>query len=407
MSEAIRILVVDDEVSLRSALVQVLEGMGHVVKTASNGLEALRCIDEAEEAIELLVTDVHMPGMRGDVLVRRLRENGSPPEILAMTGFGEKDLVVDLLRNGVGEYLDKPFSVADFVARVETIAIRVLERRIARAQSSHLTNRVVQLTGELARYQRGMESMKESFETAIDSYASLMELPKHVAGLNHASRLRALNYLGGDFIGISRVGEFVDVLVADVAGHDMGASYVTVLVKAFFENNREIGKDGPGFLRILNEGLLDHGSQKMVTACHARVDVRAGSLEISTCAHTAPILLRSGDGKAVEYECWGDPLGVTERIEIQSCRLQFGAGDRLFLFSDGIEGVSRYDPLTGKWMILGLDGIRERLESRCGTGLEEQVEDLWSLALETCRYSPDDDLLLLGIEGTEVGHVQG
>jgi CheY-like chemotaxis protein len=399
MSESLRILIADDEPGLRSALLQVLEGRGHRVETASNGADALERIRTAgSDPYELLITDMHMPVMRGDELVRQLNLDGVPIEILAITGFGDKELVVDLLRHGVREYIDKPFTVVDFLARLDSAVIRVLERRVATAHSSHLVNKVASLSSELARAQKGPEAESRSALEPI-APADLTDLPERIPGLRHALRSRPLNMLGGDFLGMNASDGGYDLLLAEVAGHDVGASIVTTLIRTMFETDRGIGQDGTSFLRNLNAGLVEFGSERMVTACHVRIVPTSRRIEMVTAAHTAPLLVHAESGPYRDPpSCWGDPLGISREIALEAWSGEFLPQDRLFLFSDGMEAVSHLDASSGKWRILGAEGIQAQAESAWNLPLDAAVEAIWQQALECCRFAPSDDLLLLGIE---------
>jgi hypothetical protein len=80
--------------------------------------------------------------------------------------------------------------------------------------------------------------------------------------------------LGGDYCALRDQPWGCDLIVADVAGHDLGASYHTVLLKSFFDINSIQGKPGDEFLRSLNDELLDGGcNERMICALFARVNL--------------------------------------------------------------------------------------------------------------------------------------
>jgi PAS domain S-box-containing protein len=88
-----RILLVEDEPSLRLGTARVLGERGYEVLVASDGLEALEIFDREEGAFDVLVTDVAMPRMRGDELANQLAERTSHPPVIFMTGYDSPDTI--------------------------------------------------------------------------------------------------------------------------------------------------------------------------------------------------------------------------------------------------------------------------------------------------------------------------
>ena len=115
------ILVVDDEQNMLLTMQFILEVAGYKITTAEDGQEALERILKAESngnPVELLVTDIQMPRLTGMELIDELNrlEIGIP--VLAITGYGDEQMITELSRKGCDEYLDKPFDDEDLVERV-------------------------------------------------------------------------------------------------------------------------------------------------------------------------------------------------------------------------------------------------------------------------------------------------
>ncbi len=87
--QRIRVLVVDDEESICTLVEQALRKAGYDVAVASDGHEALRVV-EAQDRFDLFVIDLVMPDMRGDELVRRLRQHDPDVKVLYFTGYGDR-----------------------------------------------------------------------------------------------------------------------------------------------------------------------------------------------------------------------------------------------------------------------------------------------------------------------------
>jgi CheY-like chemotaxis protein len=120
------VLLVEDEESVRSMVRRVLEGQGYTVLSAANGDEALELARQHTADIDLVFTDVVMPGMNGSELVERLRESRPEIRVIFMSGYAEGAVRRGLL-DPTTTYLQKPFSPATLIELVR----RVLEERAA------------------------------------------------------------------------------------------------------------------------------------------------------------------------------------------------------------------------------------------------------------------------------------
>ena len=118
-----RCLVVDDEQSLRKALVRVMQGAGFDVLEASSGVEALDMLER--ERIALLLSDVRMPEMPGPELLRHVRERHPDVAVVMITAVAEVDVAVACLAQGAMDYITKPFLIEEIRARVA----QALEKR--------------------------------------------------------------------------------------------------------------------------------------------------------------------------------------------------------------------------------------------------------------------------------------
>jgi DNA-binding response OmpR family regulator len=116
------ILVVDDEPTITDVVSRYLQRAGYVTSVAGDGPDALRIA--ADERPDLVVLDLMLPGMDGLEVMRRLRERERPSVIL-LTAKGEHTDRIIGLRLGADDYVVKPFSPAELVARVDAVLRRV------------------------------------------------------------------------------------------------------------------------------------------------------------------------------------------------------------------------------------------------------------------------------------------
>jgi response regulator RpfG family c-di-GMP phosphodiesterase/serine/threonine protein kinase len=140
-----RVLVVDDEPSIRLLCREVLQSSGMVCEEATTGEEALRAT--AERPPDLMLIDVNMPGLSGPQTLHRLR--AEPPtanlKVIMISGQATADEMAEMMLNGADDYLSKPFSVPQLIGRVRT-ALRLKE---AQDRSDVLNHQLLACNAEL------------------------------------------------------------------------------------------------------------------------------------------------------------------------------------------------------------------------------------------------------------------
>ncbi|HWB45896.1 MAG TPA: phosphate regulon transcriptional regulator PhoB [Hyphomicrobiaceae bacterium] len=130
------ILVVEDEAALAELVRYNLAAEGFRVSVAASGEEAE--VLAAEDQFDLIVLDWMLPGMSGLELCRRMRrrDSGWPTPILMLTARGEEGDRVRGLATGADDYVVKPFSVPELVARVKALLRRAVPQRVAESLKS-------------------------------------------------------------------------------------------------------------------------------------------------------------------------------------------------------------------------------------------------------------------------------
>jgi DNA-binding NtrC family response regulator len=136
MTTPARILIVDDEVNIRGALVTLLEKKGYQVRGAGTGEDALEQL--AAAAADLVLTDLKMPGIGGIEFIRRLKAKWPDTEVVVMTAYGSIDTAVEAMRYGAYDYLTKPVDRERFPVVVE----KALERHVLATENKHLRDRL-------------------------------------------------------------------------------------------------------------------------------------------------------------------------------------------------------------------------------------------------------------------------
>ena len=194
------ILVVDDEANIVALAKMYLEKEGYQVKTAADGAEALRKVDERQPA--LMVLDLMLPEVDGWEVCRRLRANSDLPIIMLTARDDDVDKIVGL-ELGADDYMTKPFNPRELAARVKAVL-----RRTVRADRPAQVLRVGDLAVDPSRYEVTIAGKPISLRTR--EFDLLLALVEHKGIV--LSREQLLNLVWGfDFFGQTRT---VDVHIA-------------------------------------------------------------------------------------------------------------------------------------------------------------------------------------------------
>jgi two-component system response regulator GlrR len=275
-----QVLVVDDDASMQRLLRQRLEREGYAVQTAPNGEEGLDLI--RKEVFNLIITDVRMPKLGGDELVRAVAQFNPNIPIIVMTAFGEVDQAVQLMQDGVYHYFTKPFDVEDLVVKVK----KALDKQITSTEARQVRSKI--MSRRKSDYIVGACPKIEELLTQI-SIVAQNDVPVIIYGESGTGKelvARAIHYTGKradrPFV-VENCGAIPENLIEnELFGHVKGA-YTDARTdqKGLFEEAHggtlfldEIGElpitTQVKFLRVLQDGEFKRiGSTRPI-----RVDVR-------------------------------------------------------------------------------------------------------------------------------------
>ncbi|MDJ0783241.1 MAG: response regulator [Desulfosarcinaceae bacterium] len=174
------LLLVDDEAGIRTVLGIALEEMGYAVRRAADAESALRLM--ADDAPQILLTDIKMPGMDGIALLKEVKAHWPDTEVIMLTGHGDIDLAIRSLKYDATDFITKP--IHDEV--LEVALKRARERIEMRAQLNAHTENLERLVAEKSRQLVEAERFAAIGET--------------VAGLAHGIKNIAGGLKGGAFV---------------------------------------------------------------------------------------------------------------------------------------------------------------------------------------------------------------
>jgi DNA-binding response OmpR family regulator len=180
--QAHRILVVDDEVTARVSLVELLRLQGYHVSMASSGEEALELID-SQPAFDLMVLDLKMPGMDGLQVTEAVNKRSPDTVIILLTAFGTLDTAIQAIRRGAHDYLLKPCPVQQILASVRAGLVKLQREQHRRELMDHLEHTL----SELVSIDRGEE------EAALPSVSAVQNLQVREVELNRERHAASVN----------------------------------------------------------------------------------------------------------------------------------------------------------------------------------------------------------------------
>ncbi|MCB9686000.1 MAG: sigma-54-dependent Fis family transcriptional regulator [Alphaproteobacteria bacterium] len=216
-----RILVVDDEAVLRSNLVRFLDRTGHEVEGVASAEEALQRLDATDFAV--VITDLKMPGMGGEALLRRVTAEHPETLVLVITAFASLESAIEALRHGAQDYLLKPLSLDEVTRKVDRLLdVRELEHRVARLRREvHQRFDTEGMVADSPSMQRVLELVRK----AAGSRSSV--LVEGESGTGKELVARALHdqspWADRDFIAVNLAAQPRDLVDATLFGHEKGA----------------------------------------------------------------------------------------------------------------------------------------------------------------------------------------
>jgi sigma-B regulation protein RsbU (phosphoserine phosphatase) len=362
-----RVLVVDDEPVNVKMLEWMLRDAGFRVDTAFSGPEG-RAQAQANRP-DLIVLDVMMPGEDGFATCAALKADPDTLDIpvIFVSGVGEVDYKVQGLQIGGVDYITKPFAKEEVLARVKLhIKLRRANQALIQAQAAKIN--------QIRDAQQAILVKPE-------------DLPEAGFAVAYVPALEA----GGDFYDVfSTTAKEFGYFVADVSGHDLGASFTTSSLKALVSQNT-----GPLFspqetIRNINAVLrVMFKDGRHLTASQVRLNRARLTATVVNAGHPPPILVSGGEDVLLESQ--GDLLGVFESVHLEVLERRVAVGDRIFLYTDGL--IEDFAGRTNR--DAGLRELRRACRETACLPLAGAVNEITG---RLTHDPPGDDVVLLGVE---------
>ncbi len=340
-----RVLIVDDSRAQRKVLSVLMNRWGYHVTEADSGEDALRRCHITP--FDIVISDWEMPGMSGLDFCRNFRN--LPHEgygyFILLTSKSEKEEVASGLDGGADDFLTKPVSADELRAR-----LRAGERILGMQQQLVEKNQLIGAT--LQELQKLYDSLDRDLIEARKLQQTLVRERFRDFGRGTASLLlRPSGHVGGDLVGFFNISpDRVAVYSVDVSGHGVASAMMTARLAGLLSG---ASPDQNIALRASETGVKDAWPPECVAArfnrmmledlqvdqyftmAYADINLLTGQVAVVQAGHPHPVILRA-DGEVESIGAGGLPIGLIADAAYERIDTYLGAGDRLFLLSDGV-----------------------------------------------------------------------
>jgi putative nucleotidyltransferase with HDIG domain len=210
-----RILVVDDEETIREIVCSMLGGAHFQTRQAANGVEALAILESGEE-FDLVLSDLMMAEMDGIALLEHAKERYPDMPIVMVTALNDIAVALQALRNGAYDYLLKPFEREQLLATVR----RALEnRRLKRENDAYRTNLEALVAARTQQWKTALSNLEKSYDITLEALGGALDL-KDAETEGHSKRVTAYTIAIAHKMGLPK--EEISVIARGAFLHDIG-----------------------------------------------------------------------------------------------------------------------------------------------------------------------------------------
>jgi len=311
-----RIVVIDDNGNDLQVIRRFLERKGFAVSAATSGANGL---DIAQSITpDAFIVDYRMPGMDGFEVTRRIKSDPvlKTIPVLMLTGADSAENVVDGLGAGADDFVTKGSDTEIVVARLRAL-LRV------KAYQDQLRKLNQQITRDLQIARRVQEALVPH---------GTFDAPR----LEIRSAYIPSEELSGDFYDYFVQGDLLYLFVADVSGHGLPAAILVSLLKSYIRTEADAATPLSEFMSRLNDFLFSVSlPTQFATAQLFRID-GSGNLTYANAAHPPFLLFNHKEGRATTFEQPSHLLGAMPAMPFEEYSMTIGAGDTLFVYTDGL-----------------------------------------------------------------------
>ncbi len=210
-----RILVVDDEDSIREIVCSMLGSAGYQTASAASGIEALGILESGEE-FALMLSDMMMAGMDGLALLERTKERIPDMPVIMVTAVHDISVALGSIRNGAYDYLLKPFEREQLLATVR----RALENRRLRLENrSYQMDLEARVEKKTEQLRNAMTELERSYDITLQALGDALDL-KDAETEGHSKRVTAYTIAIANKLAVPK--EKISIIARGAFLHDIG-----------------------------------------------------------------------------------------------------------------------------------------------------------------------------------------
>ena len=331
--KAARVLVVDDEMHVRSMVGSTLERHGYEVKLASSGREALEML--GMNSFDLVLTDIVMQDINGIALLERIHSQQPNLPVVMVTAIHDISVAIDSMRRGAYDYLLKPFERDHLLTTVQ----RALDHRHVLEESHNYQQsleQMVQARTEMLHH--AMEDLEHSYDVTLEALGDALDL-KDSETEGHSKRVTAYTIALARAMGLPP--SEIKVIARGAFLHDIGKMAIPD------EILRKPGKLTPEEQEIMREHCA-RGYHML-----RKIPFLAGAAEIVFCHQE-------------HYDGTGYPSGLRGR--------EIPVGARIFAVADTLDAITSDRPYRRS---RSFDAAREEVLRCSGTQFDPAVVEVF------------------------------
>ncbi|MBI4976680.1 MAG: SpoIIE family protein phosphatase [Spirochaetes bacterium] len=368
-----KILIIDDNDDFCQFMKLLLETEGFMVFTANNGEDGVRIA--YDYLPDCVVLDYLIPYVSGVEIAKKFKSDPVLRNIpvIFLTANDSKDAFIEGIDSGADDYVVKTNDFDIINTRIKAM-LRMKKLQDTNVFYMRMLEQDILYAGKLqnAILQHGHTDIPQT---------RLVEVYKPYTKVS------------GDYYDVKRLATNESVIImADVAGHGVAASMLTIFVKSFFDNNA-VDKQGrivtpDEFLTKLNKLFVSEGFDDsfFTSIFYALYNNETGRLLYAKAGHPAPLVYQAKTKKIIELTVKGMLIGVVDTAEYRMEEITLGQNDVVFMFTDGI-----FEIFGAGDEIFGEERLHRMFQKEMDDGtLLTDVPDIIMNAVR--RFSRDNEL---------------
>jgi signal transduction histidine kinase/CheY-like chemotaxis protein len=359
-----RVLLADDNADMRTYVTGLLAPHVDIVAVA-DGQEALEALRSGPR-FDLVLSDVMMPRMDGMQLLAAIRSSEQlrrTPVVLLSARAGQ-EAAVEALEGGADDYVIKPFTAPELIARVRS----TLELARVRTEEAAREREYAQRMQELYAHQRTVaETLQRSLLPGRLPTEPYLAIAGHYAPSERTARV------GGDWYDAVVLDDGSVVLtIGDVAGHGLAAAATMGQLRSAARSYALRAESAGAMLVALNKLVYGFEDPSMVTCQVVWIDPQRRRMRLASAGHPPAMLLDRESATVRQVSAAGPPLGVVHGATWTTTEHQLAPDELVVLYTDGLierrgedidEGLARLRAKLADWRSMPPDELASALVS--------------------------------------------